>query len=245
MSFVETPETHYAKTIDGVHIAYQVLGDGPLDLVFVPPWVSDVEIQWEEPRFARFLRGLGSFSRLITFDKRGTGLSDRVSDDRLPDMETRMDDVRAVLDQVGSARAALFGAFDGGHLRRVPEDPVLPLERHGPPVPRVAPDVRGAVRGVGRGHRPDRGADPRTRVLGAVNVRGVLTDILDHRGRGGAARPGDDRHARPDQRVLLDTAREVLGLAERVEDYGTVDLMTQRIAAHEKTAWMLTATARE
>jgi pimeloyl-ACP methyl ester carboxylesterase len=116
---VDTPETRYAKTIDGVHIAYQVVGDGPVDLVFVPPWVSDVEIQWEEPRFARFLRGLASFSRLITFDKRGTGLSDRVSDDRLPDMETRMDDMRAVLDQVGSERAALFGAFDGGHMSMV------------------------------------------------------------------------------------------------------------------------------
>jgi class 3 adenylate cyclase len=116
---VDIPETRYAKTIDGVHIAYQVVGDGPVDLVFVPPWVSDVEIQWEEPRFARFLRGLASFSRLITFDKRGTGLSDRVSDDRLPDMETRMDDVRAVLDQVGSERAAVFGAFDGGHMSMV------------------------------------------------------------------------------------------------------------------------------
>jgi len=116
---VDIPETRYAKTIDGVHIAYQVVGDGPVDLVFVPPWVSDVEIQWEEPRFARFLRGLASFSRLITFDKRGTGLSDRVSDDRLPDMETRMDDVRAVLDQVGSERAALFGVFDGGHMSMV------------------------------------------------------------------------------------------------------------------------------
>jgi class 3 adenylate cyclase len=115
----DSPETRYAKTADGVHIAYQVLGDGPPDLVFVPPWVSDIEVQWEEPRFARFLRGLASFSRLITFDKRGTGLSDRVSDEHLPDMETRMDDVRAVLDQVGSERAALFGAFDGGHMSMV------------------------------------------------------------------------------------------------------------------------------
>ena len=113
---MEIPDTRYAKTADGVHIAYQVVGHGPLDLVFVPPWVSDVEIQWEEPRFARFLRSLASFSRLITFDKRGTGLSDRVPDDRLPDMETRMDDVRAVLDQVGSERAALFGALDGGYM---------------------------------------------------------------------------------------------------------------------------------
>src|SRR5262249_81133 len=116
---VEIPETRYATTPDGGDMGCEGIGDGAVDLVFVPPWVSDVEIQWEEPRFARFLRGLASFSRLITFDKRGTGLSDRVSDDRLPDMETRMDDVRAVLDQVGSERAALFGVFDGGHMSMV------------------------------------------------------------------------------------------------------------------------------
>lgn len=119
MRIVEIPETRYAKAADGVHVAFQVLGDGPVELVFVPPWVSDVEVQWEEPRFARFLLGLASLFRLITFDKRGTGLSDRVSDDRLPDMETRMDDVRAVLDEVGSERAALFGVFDGGHMSMV------------------------------------------------------------------------------------------------------------------------------
>jgi len=142
---VEIPETRYAKTADGVHIAYQVVGEGPLDLVFVPPWVSDVEIQWEEPRFARFLRSLASFSRLITFDKRGTGLSDRVSDDRLPDMETRMDDVRAVLDEVGSERAALFGAFDGGHMSMVfaatyPERTLALMLLGAPPKARRSPD---------------------------------------------------------------------------------------------------------
>ena len=99
------PETRYADS-GGVNIAYQVLGDGPRDLVFVMGWVSNIEVFWEEPTLARFLTRLASFSRLILFDKRGTGLSDRVTD--MPSLEVRMDDVRAVMDAVGSeARAAL------------------------------------------------------------------------------------------------------------------------------------------
>src|SRR4051812_33779699 len=96
------PETRYAKSGD-VNIAYQVVGDGPLDLVLVPGFVSHLELDWEEQRHARFLERLASFSRLIRFDKRGTGLSDRPGG--LPDLETRMGDVRAVLDAVGSERA--------------------------------------------------------------------------------------------------------------------------------------------
>lgn len=110
-----TPETHYALS-GNVHIAYQVVGDGPIDLVQVPGWVSNVELIWEDPSYARFLRRLASFSRLILFDKRGTGLSDRVATDALPTLEERMDDVRAVLDAVGSQRAALFGWSEGGPL---------------------------------------------------------------------------------------------------------------------------------
>jgi pimeloyl-ACP methyl ester carboxylesterase len=100
------PQVRYAKS-GGVSIAYQAFGQGPLDLVLIPGWVSNIEIFWEEPAFARFLKRLASFARVILLDKRGTGLSDRVSD--MPDLETRMDDVRAVLDAVGSERAALFG----------------------------------------------------------------------------------------------------------------------------------------
>jgi pimeloyl-ACP methyl ester carboxylesterase len=107
------PETRYAKSGD-VNIAYQVLGDGPPDLVVVPGWVSNVDVSWEEPALARFLRRLSSFSRLILFDKRGTGLSDRVAD--MPSLEVRMDDVRAVMDDVGSERAALFGYSEGGAM---------------------------------------------------------------------------------------------------------------------------------
>jgi len=109
------PETLYARSGD-VNIAYQVAGKGPLDLVYVPGWVSNVELMWEEPAMARFLGRLASFSRLILFDKRGTGLSDRVSNDKLPTLEERMDDVRAVLEAVGSDRAALFGHSEGGNM---------------------------------------------------------------------------------------------------------------------------------
>jgi pimeloyl-ACP methyl ester carboxylesterase len=109
------PETRYARS--GVlSIAYQVTGAGPRDLVYVPGWASNIELMWEEPEMARFLARLASFSRLILFDKRGTGLSDRVSNDELPTLEQRMDDVRAVLDAVGSERAALFGHSEGGNM---------------------------------------------------------------------------------------------------------------------------------
>ena len=107
------PETHYASS-GGVSIAYQVLGDGPRDLLLVPGWVSNLDAHWEEPAVEQFFRRLASFSRLIRFDKRGTGLSDRVVD--LPSLEVRMDDVRAVLDAVGSERAALFGYSEGGAM---------------------------------------------------------------------------------------------------------------------------------
>jgi pimeloyl-ACP methyl ester carboxylesterase/class 3 adenylate cyclase len=107
------PETKYARSGD-VHIAYQVIGTGPSDLVLVPGFVSHVEYQWEEPRWAHNLHRLASFSRLICFDKRGTGLSDRVAS--IATLEERMDDVRAVMDAVGSRRAALFGISEGGPM---------------------------------------------------------------------------------------------------------------------------------
>jgi pimeloyl-ACP methyl ester carboxylesterase len=109
------PETRYTKSGD-LNIAYQIVGEGDLDLVYVPGWVSNVEVIWEEPSSERFLRRLTQFSRLILFDKRGTGLSDRVPDSELPGLEERMDDVRAVMDAAGSERAALFGFSEGGNL---------------------------------------------------------------------------------------------------------------------------------
>jgi len=109
------PKTEYAKSGD-VHVAYQVLGEGPPELVFVPGFVSHVEHFWEDPSLARFLRRLASFSTLAFFDKRGTGLSDRVSDVAVPTLEERMDDVRAVMDAVGFERAAIFAPSDAGSM---------------------------------------------------------------------------------------------------------------------------------
>jgi class 3 adenylate cyclase len=107
------PETRYARSGD-VSIAYQVIGEGPFDVVHVPPFVSHVELAWQVPGMATFFRGLASFSRLILFDKRGQGMSDRVSGGA--SLETRMDDVRAVMDAAGSERAALLGHSEGGPM---------------------------------------------------------------------------------------------------------------------------------
>lgn len=106
------PDTHYAKTGDGVHIAYQVLGDGPKDLVVIEGFISNVELGWDNPGVERFRRGLADFSRLILFDKRGVGVSDRV--EGAATLEQRMDDVLAVMDAVGSERAVLIGLSEGG-----------------------------------------------------------------------------------------------------------------------------------
>ena len=107
------PETRYALSGD-IHIAYQLVGDGPFDLVFVPGFVTHMELQWTLPGFPDFLSDLGAFSRLIRFDKRGTGMSDPVSG--APNLETRMDDVRAVMDAVGSRRAAIYGLSEGAAM---------------------------------------------------------------------------------------------------------------------------------
>jgi class 3 adenylate cyclase/pimeloyl-ACP methyl ester carboxylesterase len=107
------PPTRYARS-GQMHIAYQTVGEGPIDLVFLPGIVSNVELAWEEPHWADFYEQLASFSRLILFDRRGVGLSDRISG--VPSLEERMEDVRAVLDEVGSERAALFGSLDAGAM---------------------------------------------------------------------------------------------------------------------------------
>jgi class 3 adenylate cyclase/pimeloyl-ACP methyl ester carboxylesterase len=107
------PETRYARSGD-VSIAYQVVGEGSLDLVWIPSMTHHVELAWESPAHARWLRRLASISRLIVFDKRGTGMSDRVVG--APALETRMDDIRAVMDAAGSKRAVLFGLGEGGPL---------------------------------------------------------------------------------------------------------------------------------
>ena len=108
-------DVSYARSGD-IRIAYQVVGDGPLDLVLVHGWVCSFQPGWENPNLAAFYRRLASLGRLILFDKRGTGLSDRVSPEHLPDLETRMDDVRAVLDAVDSRRAIVLGISEGGSM---------------------------------------------------------------------------------------------------------------------------------
>jgi class 3 adenylate cyclase len=107
------PVTRYAKS-GNVHVAYQVFGSGAIDLVFVPGFVSHIENYWEHPDLARWLLRLGGFARVVMFDKRGTGLSDPVSE--VPSLELRMDDVRAVMDAVGIERAAQLGISEGGPL---------------------------------------------------------------------------------------------------------------------------------
>ncbi|WP_292600717.1 alpha/beta hydrolase [Mesorhizobium sp.] len=108
-------ETRYALSGD-VRIAYQVVGQGSFDLVFVPGFISNLDLHWEDEGYSRLLKRLSAFSRLILFDKRGTGLSDRIDARHLPSLETRMDDVRAVMDAAGSGRAALLGASEGAPM---------------------------------------------------------------------------------------------------------------------------------
>jgi class 3 adenylate cyclase/pimeloyl-ACP methyl ester carboxylesterase len=107
-----TPETHFAEN-DGVSIAYQVFGDGPQDLIYIPGWISNLDIFWEEPRVARFLLSLARFSRVIVIDRRGTGLSDRVAP---PTLEVQMGDVTAVMDAANSEHAAFLGNSEGGSM---------------------------------------------------------------------------------------------------------------------------------
>ncbi|HEY3217958.1 MAG TPA: alpha/beta fold hydrolase, partial [Candidatus Limnocylindria bacterium] len=109
------PATSYAKSGD-VNVAFQVVGDGPFDLVYAPGWISNIELMWEEPSQAHFLNKLAGFSRLIAFDKRGTGLSDRVPPHQMPTLEERMDDIRAVMDAADSRRAAIFGVSESASM---------------------------------------------------------------------------------------------------------------------------------
>ncbi|MDQ4129487.1 MAG: alpha/beta hydrolase, partial [Actinomycetota bacterium] len=112
------PATRYVR--DGaLHIAYQVVGDAPLDVVYVPGWVSHLEAIWDDSRYGPALSKLTRFARVIVFDKRGTGLSDRVPVDQVPTLDERMDEIRLVMDEAGIERAALFGASEGSLLSAV------------------------------------------------------------------------------------------------------------------------------
>jgi class 3 adenylate cyclase len=111
---MEIPEVRYAKTADGVHLAYQIVGDGPVDLLYVPGFWSNLTWNWQHPSYAHFLRRLSSFCRLIVVDRRGSGLSDRLSPHDLPPLETLADDLEVVLDAVESERVSLLGVWSGG-----------------------------------------------------------------------------------------------------------------------------------
>ena len=109
------PDVSYARN-GNVAIAFEVVGDGPVDLVYLPGFINNLEVVWDNQLYARFLDRLASFSRLILIDRRGAGLSDRLSPEDLPPLEDLADDVLAVLDTLGSERAALFGSSDCGSL---------------------------------------------------------------------------------------------------------------------------------
>jgi pimeloyl-ACP methyl ester carboxylesterase len=113
---MDIPETKYARTTDGVHIAYQVFGEGPMDLVYQHGFVGNIDYAWELPNFASFFRALGTFARVLMLDARGSGLSDRVGPNTWPTLEARMDDIGCVMDAAGSGRAVLFGWDIGGML---------------------------------------------------------------------------------------------------------------------------------
>jgi hypothetical protein len=112
----EIAETQYAKTHDGVHIAYQTLGDGPSDVVLWPEWITNCEVLWEQPVFHTALHRTASFARVIFFDKRGIGLSDRVAASEVPSLETWVDDLKTILEAVGSDRPVLLSLGHGGVL---------------------------------------------------------------------------------------------------------------------------------
>ena len=137
---METPDTRYAKTADGVHIAFASVGEGP-DLIFIPGWVSNVELFWEDPDANRFFQRIGRFARVTVLDKRGTGLSDPVPNDRLPPIEVRIEDIRAVLDTLGTERAFIAGHSEGGQNAAV-FAATYPTRTHG--LILISSDVRGA-----------------------------------------------------------------------------------------------------
>lgn len=115
---LSVPKTRYVDN-GGVNIAYQVVGSGPFDVVFVMGWVSHLEYFWTEPRFSRFLERLSCMCRVVLIDKRGTGMSDRVPLDQLPTVEQRMEDLHAVMDAIGSERAIICGVSEGGCMSAV------------------------------------------------------------------------------------------------------------------------------
>ena len=146
----DVPQTRWARTVDGACIAYQDLGEGPVTLVVIHGWVSHLEVYWEQPRYVSFLRRLSRNMRVLVFDKRGIGMSDRVGG--TPDLGVLADDVRAVMDAAGVERAALLGVGRSGPgargiLRRhAPRAHALPAAPRDLPLPARNPTTRGVSR---------------------------------------------------------------------------------------------------
>jgi class 3 adenylate cyclase len=113
---VEIPETRYLRTRDGIYLAYQVFGAAPTDILFLPGTIAHIEIHWEDPGFAAFLQGLASFARVIHVDRRGVGLSDRLSPNEVPPPEVLVDDVGDLLDEIGSGSTVLVGQDEGAQI---------------------------------------------------------------------------------------------------------------------------------
>jgi pimeloyl-ACP methyl ester carboxylesterase len=186
------PETRYARSGE-LHIAYQVVGDGPVDLVWVPGWISNIDHYWEEPTVARYFNRIASFSRLILFDRRGTGVSDPLP--RAPTLEEQMDDVVAVMDAAGSSQAGLYAQLEGGAMAMLfaathPERTRALIVYEGMPRMSWAPDYDWALRdedragwlgaGWGDGSRilqlaPTAAANPRMRRWFAKLERGAAS----------------------------------------------------------------------
>src|SRR3954452_15083236 len=228
--------TRYARSGDA-SIAYHVTGDGPVNVVYAPGPASQVEMMWEEPTTARYLRRIGSFARLVLFDRRGTGHSDPV--DRPPTLEQQMDDLRAVMGAVGFERAALFGVADGGlcaMYAATRPDEVTALVLWGV-TPVIAPEVRDAFLKVieeqwGRAgllplYAPSRADDARFVEWFGRYERGAASP--------GMARKLLDLAVQTDVRELLPTIRVPTLVMHRREDrIGPVALgrdMAERIPA--------------
>ncbi len=199
-----------------VHIAYQVVGDGPRDLVYVPTWISQVEHLWEEPMIARYFERLASFSRLILFDRRGAGLSDPVMN--VPTLEEQMDDVVAVMDAAGSERAAVYAQLEGGAMATLfaathPERTSALVIYEGMPRMAWAPDYDWALRDDERAEAIARPWGDGRRIEGLAPrscARSALSELVRQAratrrqpGHGGEVH-GDDRGGRRARRAADD-----------------------------------------
>jgi class 3 adenylate cyclase/alpha-beta hydrolase superfamily lysophospholipase len=165
---VQPPDTRYAVRPDGVNVAYQAWGSGPVDLLYAPGFISHLDAQWADPGFARFFARLGSFARVITYDKPGTGCSDPIP--YVPTIEERAEDIRLVLDAAGSERAVLLGFSEGG--------PACALVAASTPGRVISLILFGTLAAT-----PSNGAYPELRERWEADLRRIY-DVVEHWGEG-------------------------------------------------------------